>query len=255
MSKLSFVIAACVTLLASSTGMAAFTVTVSPTANANVWDLGSFEMADTTVNKFDASGKLVTSDTETAPSTWETATAFTDTLEAGTYQVFLVDGYNGGSGNSSKPFSITFEGLTFAGLVASNGFNLETYFNVWGALNTEANQNNGLLSAIEAATSGPILTELLGTDSNRALDIIRGPNSQNPQAATNPDTAQVLLNGNQLTYSVNANEFGRDYSLVFAQVPGLAVAAVPEPTTFAIWGLCSMGVVVAARRRVRRLAV
>lgn len=262
MSKLSFVIAACVTLLASSTGMAAFTVTVSPTANANVWDLGSFEMADTTVNKFTSGGNLVTSGGATVPDEWkgdENKSEYTSKLLAGTYQVFLVEGHNNDQGQSSQPFTVAFNGLTVAGVVASNGFRSNgEIFNVWGGLDIASNKTagNGLLDAISAITGSDFLQDLLGSGA-RAIDIIKG--DQMPGDANNPDSISLhvieLTEENVLTYSVNGRKLNSEYSLVFAQVPGLAVAAVPEPTTFAIWGLCSMGVVVAARRRTQRLAV
>lgn len=243
-----------IVLLANSPGQAAFTindpnkvsVTTIDGGEAKVLSLGSFATNDITVNGFNADNQLITASDVAGLGN------FTSTLAAGAYEVFLVSGRNA-STDSSASFRVGFTDRTVAGVIASNNYKMDTATNVWGSLQDTAILN-AITTALNDAAFNPntaassdnraaTLDDIQGTsgDGRRAIEIIGG--------GPNPD--KVLLNGNQLDYTVNTKSWGAEFSLVFTS----ALTAVPEPTTFAVWGLCAIGAVVAGRRRLRRLAV
>lgn len=281
MSKNLSVVAACVTLLASSNGFAGFQindtnkVTVSSSDAVKVVSLGTFTTTDPTmVNAFrlDATAaptELVTGDGTFAPSN---PGSYINYLEASTYEVFLINGRNASNiADSVGTYTVTFSN-NVAGIIASNAYSFKgitnesvrSQYNVWGNLD-----HDGILAAVASALAdtdfnpndstslgdrSTTLNDLQndnaayafsgsGTDTRRAIEV----NDKNEP--NNPDNI-LYLSGKSLQYFVNAPVWGAEFSLVFTK----AVIATPEPTTFAVWGLCGMGAMLAGRRRMRRLA-
>ena len=233
MSKSLLGMATLVALLFSSTGYAGFTTF----GGGEVHDLGSFTFDDIRTNKFDRSGKLVSYDGQSIP-TGEPEDEYTTLLPGGTYRVALVDG-------TDEKFSLL-STEKIVGVLASNALWTSTNpngtagnkgFNVLGQL--LGKQYERLRAEIGNAldvNQSFVENQLLG-DGTVAMEIA------DPNGGGNPDEAKLRVRGHFLKYFVNTARNNQEISLVLA---------TPEPTTLAVWGLCSVGGVIAGRRRLRK---
>jgi hypothetical protein len=216
MSKLMFGMAACVTLLCSSQGLAGFTTT----GPVMVKSLGTVTIDDTTVNKF-VGGVLQTH--SSASHVNANPSLYTDTLTAGKYAVFLVNGKRTDTPFVMNQFLVEFS-RPVLGVVASNAALLN--FSVWDeALSANLDLMARVLAGLADRNFNPYhgsfvwrnttVLDLTG-DSLRALEIVN--NSELRDAAT------IQFDGNHLQYTVNNDHFlwGAEMTMVFT--------AIPEPT-------------------------
>lgn len=232
MHKLTFVTLVAVCVANISPALAAFTNnSKSPTTVTTILDGGVDGVHSATstfrLNKLDSSGRMITSDVD---PDFDLTTALNDpdsfsTVYSGPsqFRVYLVST----EGTSQNPdFDITF-GRKVIGVVATNSL----------GMGPQDPLLPNLVADFYAATtvSGNLDTQV---DEKAMLEIL-------PVNPSNPDS--LTIQGNRVFGNVGT--FRPNQELFYV------LTVVPEPTTFAVWGLCGLGLVVAGRRRLRRLAV
>jgi hypothetical protein len=212
MRKLLAMVATIAAVLCSSTSYAGVVVSSSGVTTSSS---GRINSATVTTNALTSGGNLVTDATNTIPSSGAFG-SFISTL-SGPFDVFLIT-----STTATPSFNVNFSDAVL-GIVATNLFT-----------NTSTLMPRDLMAEFDATllANGLSVSGLAGNN-NLALEVI-GLNFANPD----------VLNVSGSTVTGVSGFSGPDSFFV--------LVAVPEPSSLAIWGLCSVGAVVAARRRLRK---